>query len=223
MSSATLSPPVPRAAGYVQSQSYPPSGKTFFELPYQVSYSALALPTGPYTDPTSAPFAILAKLLTHKHLHHEIREKGGAYGGGAFSGGNTGFFGMYSYRDPAPENTLRIMSGAGRWAAERDWTDRELEEAKLSVFQGVDAPVDVNAEGMVRFLSGIDEEIEQTRREWLLDVDKKDVRAAAERLDAAMGEASVALIGPRKSFVGETGGWRVEEMGMVAPDIAAAT
>ena len=43
---------------------YPPGVQTFFNFPYQVSYSALALPTGPYTDPTTAPFAILSQLLT---------------------------------------------------------------------------------------------------------------------------------------------------------------
>jgi len=218
MSADKLSPPVPQMQGYIKAQQYPSSGKTFFKFPYQVSYSALAVPTGPYTDPTSAPFAILAKLLTHQHLHHEIREKGGAYGGGAFSGGNTGFFGMYSYRDPVPENTLRIMTGAGRWAADREWTDRELEEAKLAVFQSVDAPLDVNAEGLVQFLSGIDGEMEQRRREWLLDVNKQQVRDAAEKLDAAMEDSSVALIGQRKEFAKEDAGWRVEDMGMAAPD-----
>jgi presequence protease len=220
MSAAKLSPPVPQMQGYVQArQDYPP-GKTFFNFPYQVYYSALAFPTGPYTDSSSAPFAILAKLLTHNHLHHEIREKGGAYGGGAFSGGNTGFFGMYSYRDPAPENTLRIMAGAGKWAADREWTDRELEEAKLAVFQAVDAPLDVNAEGMTKFLSGIDQDMEQRRREWLLDVNKDQVRTAAEKLDARATEANVVLIGQQKDFVKESAGWRIEDMGMAAPDTA---
>jgi hypothetical protein len=129
---------------------------------------------------------------------------------------------MYSYRDPAPENTLRIMADAGRWAAEREWTDRELEEAKLAVFQGVDAPQDVNAEGMVQFLSGIDPEMEQRRREWLLDVNREQVKEAAQRLDANIKNASVALIGPRKDFVKEDAGWKVEDMGMASAEEADA-
>ena len=59
--------------------------KTFFPLPYQVYYSGMALATVPYVHPDSAPLQVLAQLLTHKHLHHEIREKGGAYGGGAYA------------------------------------------------------------------------------------------------------------------------------------------
>jgi hypothetical protein len=210
-----------------QPQSYPSSTKTFFNLPYQVSYFALALPTAPYTDPASAPFAILAQLLTHKHLHHEIREKGGAYGGGAFSAGNHGFFGMYSYRDPNPENTLRIMRDAGRWALEREWSERELEEAKLSVFQAVDAPISVNEEGATLFLSGIDREMEQRRREWLLDVSAEQVREAAEKVNKGAGDANVVLLGEKKGFVKENQGWRIEQMGIAAPveevgDVAAA-
>ncbi|KAL8693906.1 MAG: hypothetical protein Q9218_001371, partial [Villophora microphyllina] len=117
-----------------------PKPKTFFPLPYQVYYSALALPTVPYTHPASAPLQILSQLLTHKHLHHEIREKGGAYGGGAYSRGLSGIFGFYSYRDPNPRNTLTVVNDVGRWARDKQWTDQDLEEAKLSVFQGVDAP-----------------------------------------------------------------------------------
>jgi len=37
----------------------------------------------PYNHVDSAPLRILAKLLTSKFLLSEIREKGGAYGGGA--------------------------------------------------------------------------------------------------------------------------------------------
>ncbi|KAK3109331.1 Mitochondrial presequence protease, partial [Teratosphaeriaceae sp. CCFEE 6253] len=199
------------------SQTYPTLGQsTFFPFPtYQVSYAGLSLPTGPYTSPQTAPYAILAQLLTHKHLHHEIREKGGAYGGGASSNGLAGTFGMYSYRDPNPANTLRIMREAGQWAAEREWTDRELEEAKLSVFQSVDAPVSVNQEGMSRFLQGVDAEMDQRRREWLLDVDRRQVKEAAEALAKGLegNRVNVALLGAEKGFVREEG-WEIKEMGI---------
>lgn len=125
---------------------------------------------------------------------------------------------MYSYRDPNPDNTLSIYKSAARWAAERQWTERELEEAKLSVFQGLDAPVSVNQEGMVRFLSGVDGGMEQRRREWLLDVDGKQVREAAEKLIADVEEKrSVAVLGSaeKKVFLKEEG-WKVEDMGMAA-------
>ncbi|KAI9756615.1 MAG: Mitochondrial presequence protease [Chaenotheca gracillima] len=199
------------------------SNKVFFPLPYQVYYSALALPTVPYTHASGAPLQILSQLLTHKHLHHEIREKGGAYGGGAYARGLGGLFGFYSYRDPNPLNTVKIMRDAGRWAHDREWTDRDLEEAKLSVFQSIDAPESVSEEGMSRFLSGVDESMEQTRREQLLDVTKADVRDVASKFlidDASKGR--LVVLGEKKEWVKEQDGWTVEDMGMGDASTAAA-
>lgn len=212
--SVSVSPTSPDIARLHDDRAKAPHmGKTFFNLPFQVYYSGLAVPTFPYSDPRGAPMAVLAQLLTHKHLHHEIREKGGAYGAGAYSRGLGGLWGMYSYRDPNPENTLRTMYDAGRWARDRTWTDTELEEAKLSLFQGIDAPQSVSDEGMVKFLSGVDQDMEQRRRELLLDVSKEQVRQAADwvsgRLDA--GKENLVLLGEKKGFVGQ--GWNIEDMG----------
>ncbi|KAL8637521.1 MAG: hypothetical protein Q9228_005214 [Teloschistes exilis] len=189
--------------------------KTFFSLPYQVYYSALALPTAPYTHISSAPLQILSQLLTHKHLHHEIREKGGAYGGGAYSRGLSGLFGFYSYRDPNPQNTLKVINDAGCWARDKRWTDQDLEEAKLSVFQSVDAPESVSDEGMTRFLSGVDEDMEQRKREQLLDVKKEDVVEVAQKyLVEGMGQARVAVLGEDKELFKDSEGWETKRLQM---------
>ena len=186
---------------------------TFFPLPYQVYYSALAIPTVSYIHPSGGPLQILSQLLTHKHLHHEIREKGGAYGGGAYSRGLSGLFGYYSYRDPNPQNTLKIIRDAGRWARDKEWTDQNLEEAKLSVFQSVDAPESVSQEGMTRFLSGVDEGMEQTKREQLLDVKKEDIREVAQRyLVEGMKDARVTVVGEKKDWIKEEAGWSIKSI-----------
>lgn len=187
--------------------------KTFYPLPYQVYYGALSLPTVSYSSPDGAPLQILSQLLTHKHLHHEIREKGGAYGGGAYHRSLDGIFGFYSYRDPNPVNTLKIMRGAGRWAVDKKWSDRDLEDAKISVFQNVDAPISVNEEGMGRFLYGIDEEMRQKRREQLLDVTKDQVREVAHKyvVNALENQSEAAVfLGEKAEWVDKD--WKVENM-----------
>ena len=187
--------------------------KTFFPLPYQVYHSALAVPTVPYTHALGAPLQILSQLLTHKHLHHEIREKGGAYGSGAYSQDLSGLFGYYSYRDPNPQNSLQIMRDAGRWARDKEWTDQNLEEAKLSVFQDVDAPESVSQEGMTRFFSGVDEAMEQNKREQLLDVKKEDIREVAHRyLVEGIKNARIAVLGEKKDWVNEESGWSIKNI-----------
>ncbi|KAF7902831.1 hypothetical protein EAF00_002734 [Botryotinia globosa] len=189
--------------------------KTFFPLPYQVYYGGLALPTVSYTSPAGAPLQILSQLLTHKHLHHEIREKGGAYGGGAYSRGLDGIFGFYSYRDPNPLNTMSIMRNAGKWAVQNEWTERDLEDAKLSVFQSVDAPQSVSQEGMTRFVSGVSEEMVQERRERLLDVTKEQVQTVAQKylVDALEnGQGNMVFLGEQKPWVDGT--WETKNLGL---------
>jgi Zn-dependent M16 (insulinase) family peptidase len=187
--------------------------KSFYPLPYQVYYGALALPTVSYTSPQGAPLQMLSQLLTHKHLHHEIREKGGAYGGGAYSRALDGVFGFYSYRDPNPLNTIKIMTNAGRWAVDKQWSDRDLEDAKISVFQGVDAPRSVNEEGMSNFLYGITEEMRQTRREQLLDVTKDQVREVAQKFivdGLSKNSERLVFLGEKRDWVDKS--WTVHEM-----------
>ncbi|KAI4130794.1 MAG: hypothetical protein LQ338_001566 [Usnochroma carphineum] len=200
------------------------NSKTFFPLPYQVYYSALSLPTVPYTHASSAPLQILSQLLTHKHLHHEIREKGGAYGGGAYSRGLSGLFGFYSYRDPNPQNTLKIIQDAGRWARDKQWTDQDLEEAKLSVFQGVDAPESVNEEGMTRFLSGVDEDMEQRKREQLLDVKIENVVDVAQKyLVEGMANARIAVLGEERNLFQSADGWDSRRLQMAQDSTGTAS
>lgn len=199
------------------------SSKTFVPVPYQVYHSALALSTVPFVHPDSAPLQVLSQLLTHKHLHHEIREKGGAYGGGAYARGVCGTFGFYSYRDPNPENTIKIMQHAGRWAQRKEWSSRDIEEAKISVFQGIDAPESVSQEGMTRFLGEIDQTMEQRRREQLLDVQIKDIQGVAQKyLVQGLGKANLVILGERKEWINEQEGWHVKNMQMTeAPEAAA--
>lgn len=200
-------------SGSTGTPQLPQDNKAFFPLPYQVYYGGLAIPTTSYTSADGAPLQVLAQLLTHKRLHHEIREKGGAYGGGAYSSALDGIFGFYSYRDPNPLNTMSIMRDAGRWARDKEFTDRDIEEAKLSVFQRLDAPKSVNQEGMGYFLYGITDEMKQARRELLLDVTKEQVRDVAQTYlveGIEKGVDRTCFLGQKQHWV--DGKWTVHGM-----------
>ncbi|KAF8455042.1 peptidase M16C associated-domain-containing protein [Kalaharituber pfeilii] len=215
--------PVVESSGF---EFGPETHLTFFPLPYQVSYTSMATRTVPYTHKDGPALQILSQLLTHKHLHHEIREKGGAYGGGAFHQGIGGVFGYYSYRDPNVPNTLNIMKASGKWAAENSWTESDLEEAKLAVFQGVDAPTSVNEEGMVRFVHGITDDMRQARRENLLDITANDVKEVAYKYLVGSSPDSitaVAVLGEKKDYVEKDGftvlDMSIDEAAMKVPEI----
>ena len=102
-------------------------------------------------------------------------------------------------------------------------SDRDLEEAKISVFQSVDAPKAVNQEGMSRFLSGITEEMRQKKREQLLDVTKEQVKEAAQKyLVQALekGEESTAFLGEKQPWV--DGAWTVRDMDVKGAEVEEA-
>ncbi|EWC46291.1 hypothetical protein DRE_04462 [Drechslerella stenobrocha 248] len=196
--------------------------KSFFPLPFQVNYTATALKTAPFASPDNAALTVLGNMLTHKHLHHEIREKGGAYGGGATQGGISGVFSFYSYRDPNPLNTIDVVRNAGEFAVNKNWTDRDLEEAKLSIFQGIDAPKSVSSEGMLYFLDGITNEMKQKRREQLLDVTAKEVQEVAQKYivdQFEQGNGATVVIGGVNEWATNENGWTTYEM---SPEAATA-
>jgi Zn-dependent M16 (insulinase) family peptidase len=159
-----------RQQGSQQSQqqhlvSEPSYGNTFVPLPFTVNYTAQAFVGVPYTHPDSPSLQILAEVLKSHFLHREVREKGGAYGGFAMYSALEGIFGMASYRDP-PGAGVRTMDAYTRgveWACEimKHVGERELNEAKLSIFSGLDAPVSASQEGMTRFLTGVTDEMRQ--------------------------------------------------------------
>jgi Zn-dependent M16 (insulinase) family peptidase len=68
---------------------------TFIEMPVAVNFAARAIPTVPYAHPDSPLLSVLASVMSAKFLHREIREKNGAYGGGATH--NSGLFKFYSH------------------------------------------------------------------------------------------------------------------------------
>ncbi|KAL4878439.1 Metalloenzyme, LuxS/M16 peptidase-like protein [Aspergillus karnatakaensis] len=193
--------------------------KAFYDMPYKVYYSGLALPTVPFTHSSSATLSVLSQLLTHNYLHPEIREKGGAYGAGASNGPVKGLFAFTSYRDPNPVNTLKVFENSGVFARDRAWSDREINEAKLGIFQGLDAPVSVDEEGTRYFMSGITHEMDQRWREQVLDVTAKDVNEVAQTFLVEGTRRSVCLLGEKKDWA-EPEGWEVRKLSM-NPDAAA--
>lgn len=198
----------PEVASSIASDSVPGSSlsrKAFFDLPFQVSYTGTCLQTAPFSSPDKAPLTVLGQLLVHNFLHPEVREKGGAYGASASASPISGLFTMSSYRDPNPRNSLKVFQRAGTYARDKDWDSRELEESKLSIFQGIDAPRSVSSEATKEFLYGITEDMDQEMRERLLDVTKQQVQQVAQNYLVELPDdlKSVCILGEKKDWIAE--------------------
>ncbi|WHP06114.1 insulinase family protein [Acinetobacter corruptisaponis] len=88
----------------------------------------------------AAPLMVLAAYLRNGFLHSAIREKGGAYGGGASYDGNACSFRFYSYRDPRLAETFNDFEASVQWLLNTEQQSHQLEEAILGLVAGMDKP-----------------------------------------------------------------------------------
>lgn len=59
-----------------------------------------------------------------QYLHREIREKNGAYGGGARYNSLNGLLSFYSYRDPRTLETLETYTKVIDWVQQKKFTEQ---------------------------------------------------------------------------------------------------
>ncbi|CAI4038286.1 hypothetical protein SMKI_04G6270 [Saccharomyces mikatae IFO 1815] len=200
----------PKTSNYplIESKGKP----TLIKFPFQVHYTSQTLLGVPYTHKDGAALQVMSNMLTFKHLHREVREKGGAYGGGASYSALAGVFSFYSYRDPQPLNSLETFKNSGQYILnDAKWGATDLDEAKLTIFQQVDAPTSPKGEGVMYFMSDVTDDMKQVRREQLLDVSLLDVHRVAEKY--LLNKRGVStVIGPGIEGVTVSPSWEVKEL-----------
>ncbi|XP_056913748.1 presequence protease, mitochondrial isoform X2 [Takifugu flavidus] len=188
---------------------HPCQMKTFFQMPFPVNFTSKCIRAVPFSHQDYASLCVLARMMTAKFLHCAIREKGGAYGGGAMVGG--GLFSFYSYRDPNSVQTLKVFGESVDWAKSGQFTQQDVDEAKLSVFSSVDSPVAPADKGMSRFLSGVTDQMKQQHREKLFAVNHRNLVEAAERyLGVGQQTCGVAVLGPENEDIQKDPSWIIK-------------
>ena len=172
--------------------------------PFPVYFCSASLAGAPsYTHPDAAPLRVLSRLLSAKFLHVEIREKGGAYGGGCSANPTSGIITFYSYRDPNCERTFDAFHSCNDWVqkGEDAFSERDVEEAKLNVFKAVDKPVLPSARGQRFFLSGITDEQFALHRQQLRDVTYGDLQRVSEQyFGQSRSQSFMSALGPETDF-----------------------
>lgn len=120
-------------------QSNTPSAVAW-EINSQVNYGSLAFKTVEPSHADAPALAVLGGFLRNGYLHTAVREKGGAYGGGASHDASNSVFRFYSYRDPRLEATFNDFSQSIDWMLNSKHSQQPLEEAILGVIGSLDKP-----------------------------------------------------------------------------------
>ncbi len=135
------------------------------------------------SHPDAAPLMVLAAYLRNGFLHSAIREKGGAYGGGASYDGNACSFRFYSYRDPRLAETFQDFEASVDWLFNAEQLPHQLEEAILGLIASMDKPGSPAGEAITACYSLLHARTPAFRaqlRERLLAVNLDDLKRVAD-------------------------------------------
>jgi Zn-dependent M16 (insulinase) family peptidase len=150
----------------------------------QVSFLTCAFKTAKLNDKDAPILFVLAKLLSAKFLHTEIREKGGAYGGFARYNYIEGAFYMSSYRDPNIIPTLLVFREAYNFLQSNNYNEQDLKEAILQSIAQIDKPGTANEEALREFnnkINGISLNFRKQFRNKILKVKLEDIKKAGKK------------------------------------------
>jgi len=172
----------------------------------QVNFCAQAhkAVSGGHAD--GAPLSVLGEYLSNGHLHSAVREKGGAYGGGAGFDGESGAFRFYSYRDPRLEETYADFDASIDWMLNDTHEERLLEESILSVIGRIDKPGSPAGEAVGNYYSerfGRGADYTRKVRKQILAVTVDDLKRVATTY--LTGEKNRAVVGPSDKLEGLDG------------------
>ena len=169
--------------------------ETAYVTETEVNFCAAAYRCPSESSATVAAVQVLAAILRNQYLHAEIREKGGAYGGGASYDAANGLFRFYSYRDPELLKTFAVFDGALDAIRSIKWTSNLIEAAVLELVSGQDAPGSPAGEARGDFyqqLQGRSHAHRRAHRVALFSVTPDAVIGAAEQIFA--GDKSLSVV-----------------------------
>jgi Zn-dependent M16 (insulinase) family peptidase len=146
----------------------------------------------------------IAATLLERHLWHEIRELGGAYGAFARGIPSKALLVMGSDVDPDPSRSLAVMRRCAQFLRDVSTEDMIARAKVVVIRQYLEAktPVAKAAEAFAASLAGIEQEEMDKRLSGLFDVTPSDILLVADALEQAVaaGVESVHLYGPEKAL-----------------------
>ena len=187
----------PAAAAGADDRAAVPERFEAWSLPAQVGFSAVSLRSSPIGTPGFAHELALGHLLSTGYLWDEVRVKGGAYGASAWTDGSESTFSFSSYRDPAPNASLKAYRASLEAAAADGLPSDTLERAVVGAAGRDLRPMMPEEKGFIDFkreLFGITDDMRRRKRADLLSLGARDLREAAVRLlDGWEGRAEVLI------------------------------
>ncbi|KAK5778335.1 pitrilysin family metalloprotease PWA37_000415 [Arxiozyma heterogenica] len=187
------------------------SNRTILKFPFQTFYTARSQSSNimDYLNKDNSSLLLLSQILSFKFLHHEVRERFGAYGVGMTYDSFDGSIVYYSYRDPQPKNSLNIFNEMNNNVKINEITQQDINDGKLRIFQNIDSPMNKQNEAMWNFNYMITDEMRQERRIQLLNLTVDDVANVWEKYLSSKDQYQEVIVG---DIPAETGDYVIDIM-----------
>ncbi|WP_445116010.1 insulinase family protein [Acinetobacter sp. WZC-1] len=180
-----------------------------------VQFCAAAYSAVDISHPDAAPLMVLASYLRNGFLHGAIREKGGAYGGGANYDSNACAFLFYSYRDPRLMETFLDFEASLQWLQQAEHQPYQLEEAILGLVSGMDKPGSPAGEAITTcyaLLHGRTPAFRKMLRSQLLAVTLADLKRVAETYLTGQKPVKAVVAPVARKAVLEQAGFEIKQL-----------
>ncbi len=156
--------------------------------------------------PYTGTLKVLKTILSYEYFWTNIRVVGGAYGCMAGFKRNGDMY-FVSYRDPNLSKTKEVFDKTPDFLKTFDCDNKTMVKYIIGTISNMDMPLTPSAEGersMNCLLAGITEDMLREERNAVLNAGKADINNLCERVDVALKENILCVLGSEASIEAES-------------------
>lgn len=155
------------------------------KLNSQTGYAAVVSPACEYLTKEASAENVFSTWLNTHTLWDKIRTSGGAYGANAWIDSISRYFGMCTYRDPSPVQSVKVYLDSLKELSEYDFDPHDIERTIVSIYGNAicpAAPKDRGEKGFWGMLFANPQDFKLKLIDNLFAVTPEDVKKAALRI-----------------------------------------
>ncbi|KRW98994.1 Metalloenzyme, LuxS/M16 peptidase-like protein [Pseudocohnilembus persalinus] len=199
---------------YSQEEFTPQYKKLYLPLPITSNFVVETFSAPELIDRDRPALHLAGELMRNTILLPELKEKRGAYDAGVYLN-YYGTFSFYSFRDPNTLSSYEYFEMAIQYVTNNDFSDSELEEAKVSIFTKLDTEVLPENKGEHLFVYELTDKMKKAYREAILGTTREQLVEATKKylLDKLSEDQSSKIIIGQQDVNLEgllKRGWRIE-------------
>lgn len=144
----------------------------------------------------------LSQLISVQFIYPQIREQGGAYGGGMIVS-EAGELGFYTYRDPRLDESYQDFLRVPQFLRTYANDQVSINSAILATIGDMDLPLTAQqqvARGVTYFLQKLTPQDLQKFRDQVFALNVKDLKAYAQQIETGLKNAELSVVGYRPTL-----------------------